>query len=166
MPPVGSGGAAGCHRDDRRTSGGRRAGAAGVHPAIGERATSVPQDPTVIQRQIEDTRAELAETLDAIAEIVSPKRVAERANEQIRVKVAELRRRVLPSGEGTGRRAIEAGPGDVRHAEVDVPAGELELRRTVRWGRVAVASGSLLLLVVGVGRRRRRRRAARSARRG
>jgi hypothetical protein len=138
---------------------------AGFHPATDERATSVPQDPTVIQRQIEDTRAELAETLDAIAEIVSPKRVAERANEQIRVKIAELRRRVLAGGEGAGWRVIEPGPGDVRTTEADVPVGEVELRRTIRWDRVAVVSASGLVLAVGVGRRRRRRRAARSARR-
>jgi hypothetical protein len=48
----------------------------------------VPQDPADIQRQVENTRAELAATIDAIAEIVSPKRVADRATARVKATVA------------------------------------------------------------------------------
>ncbi|WP_018504219.1 DUF3618 domain-containing protein [Parafrankia discariae] len=141
----------------------------------------MPQDPAVIQRQIEQTRAELAETVDAIAEIVSPKRVAERANEQVRAKVAELRERFAPGGGApsalgsalTGRRAVEAGvieggtlggglPGPAGPAPGadGAPAAEsgpTQVVRTVRWERVALVTGVVVLLL-GARRRRRRRR--------
>ncbi len=135
-----------------------------------ERATSVPQDPAAIQQQIENTRAELAVTLDAIAELVSPRRIAERTGEQIRGRVAELRQKVI-SGTFAGPDAITAGfDGDGEKAfavdearDGQVLAGGTEsrfvLRRTVRWDRVII-TGSVLLLVVGAGRRRRRRRRA------
>ncbi|CAI7977449.1 conserved hypothetical protein [Frankia sp. Hr75.2] len=135
----------------------------------------MPQDPAVIQRQIEQTRAELAETVDAIAEIVSPKRVAERANEQVRAKVAELRGRFAPGSAApsalgaasAGHRAIGAGtlvgglPGTVGSAPgADGAAGEggpTQVVRTVRWDRVALVT-AVVVLLVGARRRRRRRR--------
>jgi hypothetical protein len=40
-----------------------------------------PRDPEKIQREIETSRAELAGTLDVLAERVSPKRLAGRAKE-------------------------------------------------------------------------------------
>ncbi|OAA26022.1 Protein of unknown function (DUF3618) [Frankia sp. EI5c] len=132
----------------------------------------MPQDPAVIQRQIEQTRAELAETIDAIAEAVSPKRVAERANEQVREKVTQLRQRLLPSGSGpfgsggsggAGQPAIAAAPTTdadgppVVTAPLAAGEGSTEIVRTVRWDRVALASAAFLL-VAGLRRRRRRRR--------
>lgn len=42
------------------------------------------QDPHEIQREIEATRAELAETIDAIADRVSPKRVASRSAAKVK----------------------------------------------------------------------------------
>jgi hypothetical protein len=116
----------------------------------------VPYDPASIQRQIEDTRAELAETIDAIAEIVSPKRVAERANMQVRAKAVELRAKLLPS-DGQHRPELEAAPG-AAGGQAPGPGGDVELRWKVRWGRVAVVSGMALVVVVGVNRRRRRGR--------
>jgi hypothetical protein len=138
----------------------------------------VPQDPAVIQRQIEDTRAELADTIDAIAEIVSPRRVAERAGVQVRLRVAELRARLAPSdgatdgpqvltgetpGVGSGTLVAAASPGYGVGA-ADGPgsgpeAGSGAPRRAVRWDRVALAAGATTLLLVGSSRRRRRRRA-------
>ncbi len=130
----------------------------------------VPQDPAAIQQQIENTRAELAVTLDAIAELVSPRRVVERTGEQIRGRVAELRQKVI-SGSFAGPDAITTGFRGEDGEAFDVgasPDGQLlagdtgsgyGLRRTVRWDRVLIA-GSALLLAVGVGRRRRRRRRA------
>lgn len=112
----------------------------------------MPQDPAAIQRQIEITRAELAETIDAIAEIVSPKRVAKRAGDQLKVRVEELRQRAQPSPDGTVERP--ALPSGVHRVTAT--------RRTVRWDRVAIAAGAVVLIVV-LRRRRARRRAARGA---
>ncbi|CUU57815.1 Protein of unknown function (DUF3618) [Parafrankia irregularis] len=126
----------------------------------------MPQDPAVIQRQIEQTRAELAETVDAIAEIVSPRRVAERANEQIRVKVGELRERIVPAGSSPRPAALPGGRAGHQDAEGGLAAAgssgtsgkgvPTEIVRTVRWERVALAS-AVFLLAVGARRRRRRR---------
>lgn len=62
-----------------------------------EQASSKPQgsgakpstDPDVLASQIERTREDLAETLDAIADKVSPKRVAHRTTESAKETVAE-----------------------------------------------------------------------------
>ncbi|EIV93740.1 DUF3618 domain-containing protein [Frankia sp. QA3] len=139
----------------------------------------MPQDPAVIQQQIEETRAELAETIDSIAEIVSPRRIAERTQEQLRVRTAELRQRYGPAlgigpgpGPGPGVPQLPAGSGAAAGA-VLVPGGgragrpgahrlspgDVTFVRVVRWDRVALVGGGLLLFVGGV--RRRRRRASR-----
>ena len=54
-----------------------------------QRDASSSQDPEVLARQIEDTREDLAETLDAIADRVSPKRVASRTKESLAETVKE-----------------------------------------------------------------------------
>jgi hypothetical protein len=123
-----------------------------------QRRAAVPQDPATIQRQIEQTRAELAEAIDAIADIVSPKRLAERAKVQVGAKVSELRQKMLPTVQPTPELepgADEAEASDYPPALVE---GEVVVRRTVRWDRVVLASGALVLVVVVGGRRRRRRR--------
>ena len=119
----------------------------------------MPQDPATIQRQIEETRAELAETIDAIAELVHPRRVAERAGEQARAKLAELRARAGHHGQplelAAGAPAVGAG---LPAARPSGARGSTGGSRTVRWGRVALAVGATMLLVVGTTRRRRRHR--------
>ncbi|ABD10300.1 hypothetical protein CcI156_12465 [Frankia sp. CcI156] len=141
----------------------------------------MPQDPAVIQQQIEETRAELAETIDSITEIVSPRRVAERAQMQLRVKTAELRHRYGPAlgiGPGPALPELEAGVGadgvDRRGdagtltggaldgRAVPGPSGGATVVRVVRWERVVLVGGGVLLLVGGIRHRRRRR----SSRRG
>ncbi|WP_261575221.1 DUF3618 domain-containing protein [Frankia gtarii] len=134
----------------------------------------MPQDPAVIQQQIEETRAELAATIDSIAEIVSPRRIADRTQEQLRIRTAELRQRYgpalgigpgpgpgapqLPAGSGAAAggvlapgRGPGAGPGAHRLSPRDVA-----FVRVVRWDRVALVGGGLLLFAGGVRRRRRR----------
>lgn len=112
----------------------------------------VPQDPAQIQRQIEDTRAELAQTIDAIADIVSPKRAARRGVEQLRGMVEELRSR------GNGPAALLDG-----QSQRELPAGmspQLQgssvygTKRAVRWDRVAIVGGGALVLVLIIRRRR------------
>jgi hypothetical protein len=121
----------------------------------------VPQDPAVIQSQIEETRAELAETIDAIAELVSPRRVAERAGEQARAKLAELRARAGHHGGQPleiGARAAGGAGSSVAAPTPHAAPGEAGVTRSVRWGRVALAAGATMLLVVSTTRRRRRHR--------
>lgn len=134
----------------------------------------MPQDPAAIAQQIEETRAELAETIDAIAEIVSPRRIAERAQDQLRVRTAELRARYGPAlglGPGPEVPALPAGAPGLPGTMVTVgdeglpPAAPLGsasggegggIVRVVRWDRVVLVGGGLLLFVGGVRRRRRR----------
>ncbi|MGF7236934.1 MAG: DUF3618 domain-containing protein [Frankia sp.] len=118
----------------------------------------MPQDPAIIQRQIENTRAELAQTVDAIAEIVSPKRVAGRAAVQVRERIDHLKERVRPSDggpaglpSGAGRPALPAG--GVTTSSTLTASGGGEVTRVVRWDRVAIAGGVLFLLAVLVRRR-------------
>jgi hypothetical protein len=91
-------------------------------------------DPASLEAQIAATRAELAVTIDAIADRVSPKRVAQRGAGSMRAKVEEL------------RNSSSGQPG---------PAGlGTTYRRRIRWDRVAAAGGAVLLIVWLVRRRR------------
>ncbi len=91
-------------------------------------------DPASLEQQIEATRAELAVTIDAIADRVSPKRVAERGVGSIKAKIEELR------NSSTGEPG-QAGPATT-------------YRRRIRWDRVAAAGGAVVLIVWLVRRRR------------
>jgi hypothetical protein len=50
------------------------------------------RSPDAIQREIEQTRAELADTIDAIADRISPKRAASRGAQAVRAQVSSRRR--------------------------------------------------------------------------
>ena len=91
-------------------------------------------DPASLETQIAATRAELAVTIDAIADRVSPKRVAQRGVGSMRAKVEELRN--SSSGQPS-----PAGPAAT-------------YRRRIRWDRVAAAGGAVLLIAWLVRRRR------------
>jgi hypothetical protein len=91
-------------------------------------------DPSSLEEQIEATRAELAETIDAIADLVSPKRVAQRGVGSMKAKIEEL------------RSSSNGQPG---------PAGlGTTYRRRIRWDRVAAAGGAVVLIVWLVRRKR------------
>jgi hypothetical protein len=91
-------------------------------------------DPVSLEAQIAATRAELAVTIDAIADLVSPKRVAQRGVVSMKAKVEEL------------RNSSNGQPG---------PAGQgPTYRRRIRWDRVAAAAGAVALVVLLVRRRR------------
>lgn len=112
----------------------------------------MPQDPAQIQRQIEDTRAELAHTIDAIADIVSPKRAARRGVEQLRGKVEELKVQLNgPEQNGSGQQALPPGMSAQLHGSTVYGT-----KRTVRWDRVAVVGGGAFVLLLLVRRRRNR----------
>jgi hypothetical protein len=92
----------------------------------------VARDPDAIQREIEQTRAELADTIDAISDRLSPKRVATRGVGAVKATVSSA----LDRGDGSG--------GD-------------ESRR-LRPDRVAMVAGAVVVVTAGVIVWRTRRR--------
>lgn len=73
------------------------------------------KDPDSIERDIERSRAQLAESIDAIADRVSPRRVADRGTRRAKASLQSLRDRMsslreLPAGSSGGSRpAIGTG---------------------------------------------------------
>jgi hypothetical protein len=110
-------------------------------------------DPAEIQQQIEQTRAELASTVDAIADRVSPKRVAERTKVTIKEKVDDLRSRgTAPALEGAASAGQEPLPARVA---AQLQEAKRTRGRSVRWDRVAMVGGGIALIVVFLRRRGR-----------
>lgn len=111
-------------------------------------------DPAEIQQQIEETRAELASTIDAIADRMSPKRVAARGVSTVKGKVEDLRSRgtAAPSPASV----LEA-PNGQRPLPARVAAQLREAKhtrgRSVRWDRVALVGAGVGLLVIFLRRR-------------
>lgn len=77
-------------------------------------------DPEAIERDIERTRAELARTVDAIAERVSPKRVAERNVAKVKAQASQA---VASLGELVG--GSKRADGDLEVWEDEYPARDL-----------------------------------------
>lgn len=113
-------------------------------------------DPEAIQREIEQTRQELSETLDAIAEKVSPKRAANRGAEKVKAGAKDAYAQIRTQLTAPGELATRAEPG------APYPGGAAGAyayggERVVRWDRVAIVGGVLTLLVFLSARRRRKR---------
>ncbi|MCC5575079.1 DUF3618 domain-containing protein [Microtetraspora sp. AC03309] len=75
-------------------------------------------DPDALEREIERTRVELARTVDAIADRVSPKRVAERSVAKVKANAERLvggaqHRHVRPGEEGEAGVWDEYAPRDI-----------------------------------------------------
>src|SRR4051794_40746067 len=70
--------------------------------------------PDTIQREIEQTRAELADTIDAIADRISPRRAASRGAQAVRSRASGL----LP-----GSNSSNGSNGDAPAAVLDAPPG-------------------------------------------
>lgn len=74
------------------------------------------QDPESIERDIERSRAQLAEAIDAIADRVSPRRVAGRTTAKAKARLESVVRQVnerLPEPSGGGNRpALGSGAGN------------------------------------------------------
>ncbi len=121
-------------------------------------------DPAEIQQQIEVTRAELATTIDAIADRVSPKRVASRGVESFKSKIEDFRSRgtALPSGGGApalnGSSVGGQQPGQ-QPLPARVVAQLKEAKETrgksVRWDRVAEVAVAVTVIVLVIRRRHR-----------
>jgi hypothetical protein len=56
----------------------------------GDEGGDVARNPDAIQREIEQTRAELADTIDAIADRLSPKRAASRGASAVKAQVSSV----------------------------------------------------------------------------
>ena len=110
-------------------------------------------DPAEIQQQIEHTRAELASTVDAIADRVNPKKVAVRGYEAVKTKVEDVfsREDALPAAPGTPA-AITGPDTGQRPLPERVKASLREAKetrgRSIRWDRVAIVAGVIALIVV------------------
>ena len=113
-----------------------RDGAAGPHDG-----GDVARDPDAIQREIEQTRAELADTIDAIADRVSPKRVAARGSQAVRSQVSSVLRQ--PEDPAGGGPLLADGSSEQRRLRLD---------------RVLIVVGAVAAIAAGIGFWRTRRR--------
>ena len=104
---------------------------------------SDPPTAEQIQAEIEQTRAELAATLDTLVDKVSPKRVAGRGVAKVKDTVGTVVDSVRPD-HGLDPLADEAG------------LGTYSSSRSVRWERVAAAGAALVVVLLVVRRRRHR----------
>lgn len=75
-------------------------------PNMAGRGAATTRDPDAIQKEIEQTRAELAETIDAIADRISPKRAASRGAQAVKAQVSS----VLGGGESKAPAAVIDAP--------------------------------------------------------
>lgn len=108
-------------------------------------------DPAEIQQQIEQTRAELASTVDAIADRVNPKRVAARTTQTVKEKIDDLRSRgTTPQLNGAASAGQQPLPARVAH---QLSEAKKTRGRSVRWDRVAMVGGGIALIVVFLRRR-------------
>jgi hypothetical protein len=101
----------------------------------------VARDPDAIAREIEQTRAELADTIDAIAGRISPKRAASRGAHAVKAKVGA----VAPTPSGAGPEPTGDSVG------LNQPAGS-----SLPIVPIAAVAGLLLVIVMFIRRRRSR----------
>jgi Protein of unknown function (DUF3618) len=125
-------------------------------------------DPDEIQREIERTRAELAETIDAIADRVSPKRVAARTADRVRAAVKGDGARpqvVVGSADGASPAAAPTGATAADRHEANARATGLPgavggarytIQRRLRTDRVLIVAGAVaaVIALVVIARRR------------
>src|SRR3954453_7348459 len=75
-------------------------------------------NPDTIQREIQQTRAQLADTIDAIADRISPRRVASRGATAMRAQVSSVFGGSDSGTNGSGPAAVLDAPAD-RAGKVD-----------------------------------------------
>jgi len=97
-------------------------------------------DPDAIAREIEQTRSELAETIDAIAERVSPKRAASRGAEKVRSAFGSLSGSNGHGGEPPAA-VLDASAASAAGMAGDGTSTAYTVQRTLRPERVLLAVG-------------------------
>jgi Protein of unknown function (DUF3618) len=117
------------------------------------------RDPRAIEREIEQTRAELARTVDLIAERLSPRRAAGRGATRMRQGIEGVFQRENGSGNGQ----VRAPDGEIYEpreprAIHSVPLPPGAAARTLRKDRVAIAIGAFAAFAALIIVLRRRRR--------
>ncbi|GGM85229.1 hypothetical protein GCM10010106_35210 [Thermopolyspora flexuosa] len=104
-------------------------------------------DPAALEREIERTRAELARTIDAIADRVSPRRVAERSVARVKANAEQLLTTVGELITGDAYRPVDGAEDERRQPPPDLAPVLIGVG-------VVLALGATVVLL----RRRRRRR--------
>jgi len=104
--------------------------------------TQQQRDPDTIQREIEQTRAELADTIDAIADRVSPRRAASRGASAVKSSVSGL---FGSNGDGSANGSgpasvLDAGPAAA--AKVDTAARRRAVQSVAEKGGGAAYTGT------------------------
>ena len=113
------------------------------------------RSPDAIQREIEATRAELAQTIDTIADRVSPKKVVGRSVETFKSRAsAAFGHADPPSPNGRPAAVLDATPAEAAHPRS--PGRHLD--RTLRTDRVLLTIGVAAALAGAVVLFRCRRR--------
>lgn len=98
------------------------------------------RDPEALQREVEQTRAELAAAVDAIADRISPRRAAARGASRVRTAVESVR--ASSNGHGELRQLNEPG-------RTPLPGPPAATRR-LRPDRIALAAAALVAVAVAI----------------
>jgi MYXO-CTERM domain-containing protein len=106
-----------------------------------EESMAPDRDPDAIAREIEQTRAELADTIDAIADRISPKKAAARSAQAVKSQVASAREAVTGNHSGNGA-SDEPGSAVTPTAAPVVP--------------IAALAGLIVVILLFIRRRRSR----------
>jgi hypothetical protein len=126
----------------------------------------VARNPDTIQREIEQTRAELADTIDAIADRISPKRAASRGAQAVRDQVSSVfggngngdapasvldaePQAASPADPGARRRAVRA-IADSGGGAAYTGTGSYTVKRTLRADRALLAVGAVAAIAGAV----------------
>jgi MYXO-CTERM domain-containing protein len=129
--------------------------AAGEPVAADDGGDVAGRDPDAIAREIEQTRAELADTIDAIADRISPRRAASRGAQAVKAQVSSAKDKV------TGSDAGGPGSGDDNGSSAPVaPSPARAFSEAASSGprpEVLAAAAAALALLVWLIRRRRSR---------
>lgn len=99
------------------------------------------RDPDTIQKEIEQTRAELADTIDAIADRISPKRAASRGAHAVKSSVSGLFGSNGSNSNGSAPASV-LDAGAARTAKVDTAARERAVQSVARAGGGAAYTGT------------------------
>jgi len=111
------------------------------------------QDPEQLRRDIENTRAEMSGTLEAIGDRVSPGRMAERSKNRVVVGAQSIRERVMGVASDTQHRVMGVAS-DTQHRVSDKVSGTGEALHHAPEAMVERAQGAPMIagaLAFGVG---------------